>query len=387
MSAPAESLSWSPPPVAQLSASPVPDRRADIDDKQAWIAELLHEVNCEGLLVLEPENFTWLTSGGFPRGVLNPEELPALYFNAEQRCVLASNVDSQRIFDQEIDGLGFQLKEWPWHWGRQQLIADLCQGKRVASDAPGDGWQPVGEALRQRRRELSAYEQACFRSLGQVVTHALEATCRNLVPGQSEREAAGQLGHRLLHRGAYPVTIGVAGDGRSRLYRRGGFTSAAIERSCLLTATARKYGLHVTAARAMCFGPLDDEARRENEATCKIAATYVGATWADAVPRAILHTGRHVYQLSAYEHEWRQSPQGFVTGRAAVELPLLPGTEDLLQVGWAVTWRASAGAAVNCDTYLITPQGPEVITPAEAWPLKRVRFHGADILQPFPLEK
>jgi hypothetical protein len=76
-----------------------------------------------------------------------------------------------------------------------------------------------------------------------------------------------------------------------------------------------------------------------------------------------------------------------VTGRAAVEQPFLPTTEDLLQTHWAVTWRASVGAGVSCDTYLITEKGPEIVTPAQSWPLMRIRYHGADILQPCPLEK
>ena len=61
------------------------DRRADIDTKQARIAALLDEFGCDGLLVLEPENFAWLTSGASARGVQDHAELPALYLNADQR--------------------------------------------------------------------------------------------------------------------------------------------------------------------------------------------------------------------------------------------------------------------------------------------------------------
>ena len=63
----------------------------------------------------------------------------AAFCTAEGRWIITSNVDSQRLFDEELDGLGFQLKEWPWHWGRGQLIADLCQGRNVACDQPQDG--------------------------------------------------------------------------------------------------------------------------------------------------------------------------------------------------------------------------------------------------------
>jgi hypothetical protein len=384
---PPENGTWFAEVSTKSVADTDTDRRSDVEAKQVWVYNLLRETGCEGLLVLEPDNFGWLTSGGSSRGILDPGELPVLFFSGEQRCIICSNVETQRLFDEEVDGLGFQLKEWPWHWGRDQLLADLCHGRKMACDRPALDCQIVGDQLRKRRRILSPYEQACFRALGSLLSHALEATCRGLAPTQTERDVAGQLGHRLLHRGAQPVSISVAGSGRSRMYRQCGFTPAVVGNLCVLTASARKYGLYATASRAVSFGPLADELRKEFETTCKIMATYVGATWTDSVPKAILNSGKRVYQINGFEHEWRLSPQGFVTGRDLVGVPLNYQTEELLQSGWAVTWQASVGAAVHCDTYLITDQGPEAITTPESWPQKRVRYHGADILLPFVLER
>src|SRR5438874_1756106 len=176
------------------------DRRADLEKKQEQIAQLLQQAGCEGLLILDPDNFAWLTSGAAARGVVDPADLPALYYSAEQRWVVASNVDSQRLFDEELDGLGFQLKQWSWHGERESLLADLCHGRTVACDRARAGLKAVGERLRRLRLALTPYEQACFRALGLIVSHALEATCRNLAPNETERQAAGQLHHRLVHR-------------------------------------------------------------------------------------------------------------------------------------------------------------------------------------------
>jgi Xaa-Pro aminopeptidase len=339
------------------------------------------------LLVLDPENFAWLTSGAVARAILNPAELPALYFSAEQRWLIAANSTSQRLFDEEIDGLGFQLKEWPWHQGREQLLADLCQGRTVATDVPFGDLRPVGPELRLLRRTLTPYEQACLRLLGLVVTHALEATCRTMAAGESEREVAGQITHRLIHRGALPLHVGVAADGRSRLYREFGFTSTPINRYAVLSVTARKYGLCATATRSVSFGPPEDVFRAEHNASCKVGATYVASTWPDALPREILGAGRRVYALTGYEHEWRQAPQGHVTGRTPVELALTPNTEELFQAGWSVTWSAGVGAARSCDTFLVTDAGPRVVTPTEPWPLKRIRIQGADFVRPDILQR
>jgi Xaa-Pro aminopeptidase len=368
--------------TGEPGADAASDRRADIDGKMARVAALLQQAQCEGLLLLEPENLAWLTSGAAARGVLDPSSAPAVYCNGEARWILAANADAQRLFDEELDGLGFQLKEWPWHWGRDQLLADLCQGRKVACDRPAPDTVPAADAVRVLRRQSTPYEQACHRALGQAVSHALEATCRTLPQGVTEREAAAQVSYRLLTRGVQPLHVGVAADDRSRLYRTFGFTPAPVRRFAVLTVTGRKYGLTATASRTVCFGEPPAELRRDHNAVCRVSAGYLASTWPEAVPREVLLAGRRIYLLSGYEHEWLLSPQGHVTGRLPVELALTPQTGELLRDGWAVTWNASAGAALSTDTFLVTEQGPRVLTPTEVWPLKRIRIQGADFVRP-----
>jgi hypothetical protein len=381
----ASAIGGSPMPAGsapQVNLTTPSDRRADLEAKQALIGALLEEIKCEGLLVLEPENFGWLSSGGAARGLVDEGETPALYFSQEGRWALCSNVDTQRLFDEEIDGLGFQLKEWPWHWGRAQLLNDLFQGRRVACDRPLPSCELVADRLRQLRRRLTPYEQACYRALGQIVSHALEASCRTLTVGETEREVAGQMSHRLMHRGVLPVLVHVAADGRARTYRHCGFTAAPVKSHCIIKVTARKYGLCATASRSVCFGPPDPALRKEHDNACKVTATYVASSWPDSVPRQILAGGRRVYQVSGVEHEWQLFPQGYLTGHLPVELALLPQTEDLFQAGWAATWQSSCGGALSCDTFLITEEGPRTITAAESWPLKRIRVQGAEFVRP-----
>jgi Xaa-Pro aminopeptidase len=372
------------PAAAATTASPTADsdRRADIDAKQAQVAALLQQAGCDGLLVLDPENFAWLSSGGTGRGIVDPAAWPCLYMSGESRWVICANVDSQRLFDEELDGLGFQLKEWPWHWGRGQLLADLAQGRKVACDLPLGSCLIVGEQLRQMRRVLTPYEQACYRALGQLLGHALEATCRHLSPGETEREVAGQLSHRLLHRGATATMISVTADGRLGPYRQAEFTAAPIQTHCVLLALARKYGLYAMASRAVTFGKPEESFRKEHDSACRVGATYCATTWPDAMPKQILATAQRVYQVCGAEHEWLLCPQGHVTGRTPVEVPLTPTCETLLQTGWAVTWRASVGAALCCDTFLVGEEGPRTVTVTEQWPLKRIRVQGAEVVRP-----
>ncbi len=379
---PAETLLRSPTESSEFQMRTVSDRRADVDLKTARVGALLQALDCEGLFLFEPENLAWLTSGATARGLPDPASTPAAYCNGDQRWLIAGNADSQRLFDEEIDGLGFQLKEWPWHWGRDRLLTELCHGRRVASDRPFGECRVAADEVRLLRRSLTAYEQACLLTLGETLSHALEATCRNIAANDTEREAAGQIAHRLIHRGALPVHVGVAADGRSRLYRHFGFTSTPIRHYGVVTAAARKYGLCAAASRSVSFGPVDEDFQKEHNAVCRVSASYLASTWPDAVPREVLTAGRRIYLISGFEHEWMQAPQGWLTGRAAVEEMLTPQTEELFHPGWAVTWAANAGAASGLDTFVITEQGPKDMTPPEAWPLKRIRIQGAEFVRP-----
>ncbi len=369
-----------PNPTVQLQTQS--DRRSDIEAKQQIVARLLAENECDGLLLLHPGNFGWLTSGGLARGVIDSAAAPALFCTADHRWLISSNVDTQRLFDEELDELGFLLKEWPWQTSRDQLLRELCAGRRVACDVPFGQAKDVSQQLGQIRRHLAPYEEACYRALGKIVGHAVEAACRTLQPGETEREIAGQLSHRLIHRGVIPLVLTVLVDGRSHRYRQGGFTPTPVNSYCVVLAAAQKYGLCAMASRTVAFGTIPEQLRKEHTAACRVSATYVASTWPDAVPKQILKTARRVYLSSGAEHEWRLSPQGHITGRSLVELPLTPSTEELLPAHAAVTWRASVRSALSCDTFLVNQDGPRTLTIAENWPLKKLRIQGAEFTRP-----
>lgn len=387
MSAPPETSEPTPEPSPESPASLAQDRRADVDAKQGQVAELLREVGTDALLILDPANFAWLSCGASGL-TADPEDGPGFYCTGEARWLVARNTDAQRFFDLELDGLGFQIKEWPWYWGRAQLIEHLVKLRRLACDRPLGDAPLVAEQLRQRRTVLTGYEAARYRELGHVVSHALEATCRSLEIGQSEQEVAGQVAHRLTHRGVEAVMVEVAADGRSRRYRQPGFTSARIKRSAVLTATGRRFGLHATASRTMAFGAPDEVLLKEHDAACKVTAAYIAGTSPGAAVKELLAAGRRVYKITGFEHDWRLSPPGHVTGRNGVERSWTMDTTDALEAGWALTWRACVGAACSSDSYLVTPDGAKFITAAgHQWPTKRIRIQGGSLARPEVLQR
>ncbi|GBD35001.1 hypothetical protein HRbin36_00105 [bacterium HR36] len=373
--------------LAPAQANVNPDRRADVDAKHERVAKLLEEQGWEGLLILDPANVAWFTSGATARGLCPDWEQPALFITPMQRWVLASNAESQRLFDEELDGMGFLLKEWQWDWRRDYLLRSLAQAKRLACDRPFLDLPSAAEWLAERRRCLTPYEQACCRQLAEVVVHAVEAACRNLQPRETEREVAGQVAHRLLRRGAWPVHISVSADGRSQRYRRHGFTAVPIERWCVVSATGRKYGLHVSVARTVSFGAAEPAVREAHYNACKVLAALVAASWPDAIVREVFQAARRIYDLVGAEHEWHYAPLGYVLGREPVEAVLYPDMDAAMQIGWTLFWSPSIGPATSGETVVVTSQGPTVLTSVEAWPVVLVRVSGMQLQLPGILER
>src|SRR5688572_17488528 len=135
--------------------SSVAARRADIDAKQEQVAGILDELGCEAVLLLTPAHIAWFTAGMNVRGLIADSERPAVYTNGRQRWLLCSAVDTHRLFDEELDQLGFQLKEWTWDGGRAELLANVTSGRKMAADRPFPNIPPINERLRPLMRALS----------------------------------------------------------------------------------------------------------------------------------------------------------------------------------------------------------------------------------------
>jgi Xaa-Pro dipeptidase len=351
-------------------------RRIDVDGKQQLVARLLADSECEGLLVLHPPNFRWLTSGAQPVGLFGRDESPALYFSAQQRWLIASATDSPRLFAEDLDGLGFMLKEWSWTASREQLLADLVFGRSVACDLPFRDCRFAGTFFASERRKLTPYEAARLADLGGLVTHAVEATARNFTWGDSEEEIAGHLAHRLYRHGADPAAIQVTGDDRGRTFRRRAYRSEPVERWCVVQATGRKFGLHATVARTVFRAPPDQDGRDEFEAALRVRVVHLATARPGDRVAVSLDAGKAILRPTPFEHEWRLAPPVCLTGREPSEGVFLPAAGDRWALGWAAVWQERVGAAAVVDTYWLSEDGWHLVTPPDDWPIRRAVSQG-----------
>ncbi len=352
---------------------PVALRRADIDAKQATLGRVLAELGCEGAVLFMPAHVAWFCGGFNTRGLIADTERPGIYTNGRQRWLLCANTDSQRLFDEEIDRLGFQLKEWQWATGRAALLGELVAGKKVAADRPFPGMPLVNDRLRTELRPLTAAERERYLALGKLVAHAVEATARTMARGQTEEEVAGQVAHRLYHHGVDAESVSVTADDRSRKYRRAGSAPAPVKTSCVVQAIGTRDGLYATAGRTVSFGPPGDELRKEYDAACRLSVAYRALSVPGGTVGAAGDAGRRLMADTPFEFEWRESQPGYGAGWFAAEELRRMGQDEKFVPDQAVVWQARVGAAALVDTVLVTDAGAEPVTPPVDWPYKRAR--------------
>ena len=367
---------YKPVEPPQVPPDEVAARRSDIDVKQEQVGRVIEAMGCEAALLLMPSHVAWFTSGMNVRGLIADSERPGIYTNGKQRWLLCSNIDTHRLFDEELDQLGFQLKEWVWEAGRADLLLNVTTGRKVAGDRPFPGMPLINDRLRPLLRVLSPFEHVAYRALGRLVAHAVEATARALRRGQSEEEIAGQLGHRILHHGAEVEAISITADGRGGKFRRAGFTTAAVTETCIIQATAHRDGLFATASRSVSFGPPPEPFRKGFERALRLAAIYRSLSLPGQTMRTARTDEGAVLAGTSHEYDMRFSQPGYGTGRFAAEELRRGGHDEKFADGQALVWQPRVGPTAVVDTVIVRPDGGEPVTAPTDWPFKRVLIRG-----------
>lgn len=359
-----------------------PERFEDIDRKHQRVSEYLIAHDFDGIFLQRTHNLAWFTSGA-----TCPERSPGLaaatlFITPEARLCVTNNAESSYLFEKQFGGLGFQLKERPWHEGRNGLLDDLCRGRSVASDTG------YGETIRadadvdKLRLPLEPIECGRMRQLGKFVAHAVEATARNVEPGHSESEIAGHLSHRLLKHEVVPLRLHVAADGRAARFPSWTYSNLPLNRWCLISAIGMRWGLCCAATRIMSFDKPEAPVMAAFQAASLVEASAVffsrtGVPFSEIWPKV-----KRIYEKVEHPDEWRSREQADLIGYLPSETALVPQSDRLLEPNLAVHWHPGIGPIQLGDTLLITPESPEIVTVPDQWPLLGITVKGEPVNLP-----
>ncbi len=363
-------------------------RRADVEAKHQRVIEFLEANGYDGVLLGRADSLAWFTSGGDLAVDLGTEAGAAsLFISKRCRSLITDNVQSARLFEEELAGLGFQLKERAWTDDPAILLATLVHGKKLATDLPQPGLIDATKPLRALRYPLTGLERQRLRELGRTLTLAVEATCRNFQPGETEADIAGHLSHRLLREGVTPVGLRIAGDDRLARYRQPTFKAAEIKSRATIAAVGRRHGLCAAVTRTVSFGKVDASSRTEHTLAAMVDATCIYFSRPGEAVAEVFRRAKRIYEKYDCPHEWTLDYQGAQIGYAPREMVFRPDCPATLAHGMAVCWSPSVGSARSEDTVVVDSRGFEVVTEAQNWPKIEVMVKGFALPRPAILER
>jgi antitoxin VapB len=317
-------------------------------------------------------------------GALNPpidrtasEDVVWLAITATDVIVITTTVEADRI-RAELLPAGATLISAPW-WDPALLVSaaadalGIAAAKIAADGHPGFGID-VDHDLAVARLKLSAAEQEELRALGADSAAAVEGALRSWEPGTRDTDVAAEIVGRIEAAGGDAPVVLVGGDDRVRRFRhpvaRGRPTSELV----MAVLVARRHGLHVALTRYAAAGPtpeLDEQLATVHEIHRRtLDAARPGQTFGE-----LYGALDAAYRDAGHPQAWAGHYQGGPIGYGQREFELAPCQHD--SPWWPVPIAAGTALAINPslpggakdeDTFLITDDGPELITTTNDWP-------------------
>jgi antitoxin VapB len=359
------------------------ERRNEVDDKVDRVIQLARRAGVTGILIGLQPTFAWLTAGASNRIDGSREQgAGALLVTADgRRVVVANNIETPRLMQEAVAGLGFEAADFPWTGERADparpfRIARELAGGPIGSDLGGPDVTLLDGALSRLRAPLVAPEIDRYRRLGADAGRIIGEVVRRAAPGTTEREVAAELGASLLTAGIRAIVLLAAADRRIASYRHPVAGDLRWQERLLVATCAERDGLVVALSRLACTRKDDDLARRTRAAGAAFAAMLSG-TAALATGAQIFAKGAAAYAAAGFPGEERHHHQGGAIGYRSREWVAHPASQDVPALPQAFAWNPTVAGTKLEDTCLVHADGRvEVLTNTPGWPAIEIDVRG-----------
>lgn len=350
---------------------------AELKLKLARVRALLKEQNAPAALIGLQSNFSWLACGGEAHVPLNTDRsFGQLVVTPKDFFVFANRIEMDSLQQEVLPGLDAKPLLWEWAnpAGGKKVLRKIADPRKILSDCGDWGTKARPGLIHPLHYSLVREEINRFRTLGKLTASAVEETCRQLQPGQTEFTIAGQLCQAAWNRNLTPVVVLVAVNDRIRKFRHPRPTKARLKRHAMLVLCARQAGLIVAMTRIVHFGKLPDDLRRRHEAVCHVDTAFQLNTQPGRKVAEVFREGVEAYDAHGFKDEWKLHHQGGPCGYQGRDyLGSFDAPGEVLE-NQPFAWNPSITGTKSEDTILATKNGPEVITQARDWPQVTVQF-------------
>jgi Xaa-Pro dipeptidase len=326
------------------------------------LRETMDRLGLGAVLLGLPANFAWYTGGADSRVDHSVSlGIAAVLVTPDAEYIVSDNIEAPRMRGEETPG--FEVVEHPWYEEAAPLYRELSGGAALGADFPLEGAREVAVEIAPLRYVLDPQTIELYQRAGAETAAAMGEAAASVSAGMTEYEAGANLVAACRRRGLTTSVTLVAADERISRYRHPIPHGEPIRRRVMLVVCAERGGLYVSLTRIVHLEEPDEDFEKRQGACEEVLrrlreeATRPGRTLADAFEDC-----KSFYAETGFPDEWRLHHQGGMTGYAARELIATPETKVEIQPGQAFAWNPSITGAKAEETFILTENGPEVIT-------------------------
>jgi len=336
-------------------------------------------VQLAGIVLTRPGAVSWAIPG------INPPidrtaglDTVWVVIGPDSCTVVTTEVEHDRVRD-ELLPAGVDLVAVPW-WDSDAFVSAAIAALGSPADRIGSDGHPafghdLDHELTSTRLGLNSGERDRLETLGRRAALAVEDALRLWQPGEADTEIAARIAQSVERFGGDAPVLLVGADDRLRRYRHPVAVGAPARECVMAVLVARCQGLHVALTRYAAIG--DTSALEVGLGVTRaihrdvLNACVPGQTYGSVLEAMATSYARH-------EHDgaWNEHYQGGPIGYAQREFEISPAQmtsrwwDQAIVENTAVAWNPSiAGGLKDEDTYLISADGPLLVTDSAQWPM------------------
>jgi Xaa-Pro aminopeptidase len=366
-------------------------RQVEVDQKVDRVVKFARANGFAGVVLAAQHDFAWLSAGRSNRIDATRETGSGalLVTAAGRRFALASTIESPRMRDETIAGLGFEVLEYPWTDERADAALPFRIAERVAGGGPlatdiaTSAAQNVEGRIARLRATLVPAEIPRYLAFGAEIGAAIGQMMRELTPGMTELDVARRVTATVLGLGAYPNVLLVAADRRIASYRHPVPTAAPWRQRLLVACCPEREGQVVAISRLVATGSVDDDFRVRTHATARVFGALLQATVAGATGAQLFAAAAKAYSDNGFPNEELLHHQGGVIACRSREWVAHPASDMVVEPPQAFAWNPTVtGTKVEETVLLHDDNRLQVVTASPDWPSVNVEVRGQTIAVP-----
>lgn len=361
-------------------------RKKEIDIKLARVRNMLQQNDAEALALQLHPNFSWMTAGA-KNFVANCFDAGAttLLITMQECFAICNVIEAPRLIQEEqFAALGFTVLSYPWQENRleEYISKHVSSMDKVISDVAIGCARVCGGLIKPLRLQFTENEIARYMYLGDKLSRAMEAYMSNLRPGITELEFAGGISKEIWPHGIEQVMHLVSFDERADLYRHALPTNKKLEHNVIVSINGRYKGLIVTTSRMAYLGNPSEAFVKQYNDCCEMECLTASLAKPGVDEIDLYNTLRQAYIDRGYPTMFDKHGQGGCQGYWPREYMITPTSHHIIQENQAYCFNPVVDGTKTEDSFIVTKDGPMMITHPITFPKITCEFNGVKMERP-----